>query len=149
MAVYIITLVFLVYESVVDIRKKKIDVRAAAVAGVFDMIFGLAVYGHRISNIIFGAGVGILLIVCAWISRQRIGYGDGIVFIVLGMCMEPEKVLGILWGSMLLAGIYGTIKIMALKKSRSYALPFIPFVTAVYVVVFIAKLCQGEGGFLA
>lgn len=145
MAVYIITLVFLVYESVMDIRKKKIDVIAAAVAGIFDIIAGLAVYGHRISNIIFGVGVGFIVIVCAWISRQRIGYGDGIIFIVLGMCMEPAEVLGILWGSMLIAGIYGTIKIMALKKSKSYALPFIPFVTVAYVVVFIALLCQGRG----
>ena len=69
----------------------------------------------------------------AWVSKQRIGYGDAVIFMVLGMCLEPVRVLGILWISMLMAGVYGIVKIIAFNKSRSLALPYIPFVTIVYV----------------
>lgn len=77
--------------------------------------------------------IGYFLALLAWVSKQRIGYGDAVIFMVLGMCLEPVRVLGILWISMLMAGVYGIVKIIAFNKSRSLALPYIPFVTIVYV----------------
>ena len=135
MAVYIITFILLIYESIVDIRQMKIDVRAAIIVFIFDIVVGLTCYGRHIESMAIGAIVGGLLIFLAWVSRQRIGYGDGIIFVVIGICMEPLELIGILWCSTLLAGIYGMIKIIVCKKGRDYKLPLIPFVTAAYAAM--------------
>ena len=92
-------------------------------------VFGLSLLVQPHDGII----LGIFLALLAWVSKQRIGYGDAVIFMVLGMCLEPVRVLGILWISMLMAGVYGIVKIIAFNKSRSLALPYIPFVTIVYV----------------
>lgn len=92
----------------------------------------LLFYGHTGINILYGIILGIFSAACMGI-KQRIGYGDAVIFMVLGMCLEPVRVLGILWISMLMAGVYGIVKIIAFNKSRSLALPYIPFVTIVYV----------------
>ena len=42
--------------------------------------------------------------------------------------------------SMLMAGVYGIVKIIAFNKSRSLALPYIPFVTIVYVCMLISGI---------
>ena len=127
----------LIYESVIDIRYKKIDVRVAIAACIVSILIGCIFYGHTVINILYGIILGIFLALLAWVSKQRIGYGDAVVFMVLGMCLEPVRVLWILWSSMVMAGVYGMVKIIVFNKSRSLALPYVPFVTIVYVGMLI------------
>lgn len=143
MAAYIIMLVMLAYESVIDIRERKIDIRAVLAAGITSMLVGVFFYERPVIFILYGIILGGVLIMLARISRQRIGYGDAIIFMVLGMCLEPVRVLGILWVSMLMAGVYGMIKIILFNKDRNLALPFIPFVTIVFSGMFILNVING------
>ena len=121
MGTYLIVMFMLIYESVIDIRYKKIDVRAVIAACAVSIPAGCIFYGHPVINILYGIILGIFLALLAWVSRQRIGYGDAVIFMVLGMCLEPVRVLGILWISMFMAGVYGIVKIIAFNKSRSLA----------------------------
>lgn len=145
MAVYFIILAMLVYESVVDIKHMRIDVRAAVAAGILGVAVGRLVYGQPVIWLLYGFIIGGLVSLMAWISRQGIGYGDGVILAVMGLCIEPSVVLCILWVSMLAAGIYGAVGIFRGRRTRASALPFIPFVTAVYVVVFVFFMFM-EGG---
>lgn len=137
MVTYLIVMFMLIYESVIDIRYKKIDVRVAIAACIVSILIGCIFYGHTVINILYGIILGIFLALLAWVSKQRIGYGDAVVFMVLGMCLEPVRVLWILWSSMVMAGVYGMVKIIVFNKSRSLALPYVPFVTIVYVGMLI------------
>ena len=121
MVTYLIVMCMLIYESVIDIRYKKIDVMAAIAACAVSIPVGCFFYGHTGINILYGIILGIFLA-------------------LLGMCLEPVRVLGILWISMLMAGVYGIVKIIAFNKSRSLALPYIPFVTIVYVGMLISGI---------
>ena len=143
MAAYIIMLVMLAYESVIDIRERKIDIRAVLAAGITSMLVGVIFYERPVIFILYGIILGGVLLIIARISRQRIGYGDAIIFMVLGMCLEPVRVIGILWVSMLMAGVYGMIKIILFNKDRNLALPFIPFVTIVFSGMFILNVING------
>lgn len=140
MVTYLIVMFMLIYESVIDIRYKKIDVRAAIAACIVSILIGCIFYGHPVINILYGIIFGGFLIMLAWVSKQRIGYGDAVVFMVLGMCLEPVRVLWILWSSMVMAGVYGMVKIIVFNKSRSLALPYVPFVTIVYVGMLISGI---------
>lgn len=145
MAVYVIILAMLVYESVVDIKHMRIDVRAAVAAGVMGVAVGRLAYGQPLAWLLYGLLTGGLVSLMAWISRQGIGYGDGVIFAVMGLCIEPSVVLGILWVSMLAAEVYGAVGIFCGRRTRGAALPFIPFVTAVYIVMLVFFMFGGGG----
>lgn len=145
MAVYFIILAMLVYESAVDIKHMRIDVRVAIAAGVLGVAVGRLVYGNSLIWLLYGLLIGGFMCLMACISRQRIGYGDAVIFTVMGLCIEPSVVLGILWVSMLAAGIYGAVGIFRGSRAREAALPFIPFVTVVYAVALVFFMFMGGG----
>ena len=91
MVTYLIVMCMLIYESVIDIRYKKIDVRAVIAACAVSIPVGCFFYGHTGINILYGIILGIFLALLAWVSKQRIGYGDAVIFMVLGMCLEPVR----------------------------------------------------------
>lgn len=142
MAVNAVVLALLIYESVVDIRRLKINIIPAAVVGVFGLLMNTLVYKRPVWWMA-GLAVGLVLLLAALVSRERIGYGDGIIFLVLGVCVEPESVLWILWLSMLAAGIVGCVGVIRGKRDRKSAMPYIPFVLAAYVAVFLLKMAGG------
>lgn len=141
MIVYIIVILMLIYESVVDIKKKYIHIWPVAVAGIMGAALNVGMYGVKASDIIGGAAVGGILLLMAFVSRQQIGFGDAAVFLTLGLCLGPVRALWVLWLSMLAAGIVGIVGILRKKHGWRSQLPYIPFVTACYFVL-LPFICQ-------
>ena len=142
MAVNAFVLALLIYESIVDIRRLRINIIPAVMVGAFGLLMNVLVYKRPVWWMA-GLAVGIVLLLAALISRERIGYGDGVIFLVLGVCVEPVSVLWILWLSMLAAGIVGCVGVIRGKRDRKSAVPYIPFVLAAYVAVFLLKMAGG------
>lgn len=139
-----VVFVMLLYESMVDLRTKSIDIAAAVLVGIIGIIFNFFVY-EKSGQWLCGIAIGAAIILSAWISRQRIGYGDGIIFTVLGLCMEPVRLLWLLWFSVLAAGVYGVIGIITGRRNRTSKLPFIPFVAGCYAVLSTVWLFENIG----
>ena len=142
MPVNIAVLILLLYESVVDIIKRRINIIPAAAVGVLGMIMNGFVYKRPVWWLA-GMTAGVMLILAAFISRDRIGYGDGIIFLVLGACVEPSVVLWVLWISMLAAGIMGGILIIGGKRGREKPIPYIPFVASAYMLTCVLRMTAG------
>lgn len=66
MGTYLIVMFMLIYESAIDIRYKKIDVRAAIAACAVSIPVGCIFYGHPVINILYGIILGIFLALLAW-----------------------------------------------------------------------------------
>lgn len=143
MVVYLIVLAMLIYESIVDIKFMKIDVRAAVIMGIAGVVVGRLLYAYPVIWLLYGVLIGGLLIFTSWLTKKRIGYGDGIIFAVMGLCINPAGVLWVLWASMLVVGIYGFVGVICGRRKKEDALPFIPFVTVLYALMFIFVLCGG------
>lgn len=143
MIVYIIVGLMLVYESVVDIRRKYVHIWPVAVTGFAGAMLNLSIYGIKAAFIIGGAAIGGMLLLMAFVSRQQIGYGDAAVFLALGMCLGPVNVLWILWISMLAAGAMGIVGIFRKKHGWRSKLPYIPFVSVGYIVL-LPFICQAK-----
>ena len=141
MIVYILVILMLIYESVIDIKKKYIHIWPVVAAGIMGAMLNVGIYGAKVSDIIGGAAVGGVLLLMAFISHQQIGYGDAVVFLVLGVCLGPVRVLWVLWISMLAAGIVGIVGILRKKHGWRSQLSYIPFVTAGYFVL-LPFICQ-------
>lgn len=135
MIVYIMVALMLIYESIVDIKKRYIHIRPVVVTGLLGGILNIALYGHKTDFLLEGAAVGGILLLMAFASRQQIGYGDAVVFISLGICLGPAGALWVLWLSMVGTAVAGLVKLIRKKGGWHSKLPYIPFVTSGYMVL--------------
>ena len=135
-------LVGMLAASVIDIRKRKIPLYLMIGLMVFAIITHIIYERLSITEMIFGAGMGIVLIGVAIVSREKIGIGDGIIFVVVGLFMGFFGSMIILWYSSIIAALAGLILCIIRKfdheKLKDVTLPFAPCVLAgiiIYVLI--------------
>ena len=117
----IIGSLFLGICSVTDIKSKKIYLN---VCFVF-MILGVLLNG--ISGIIIRILPGILIGILAWVTKESIGYGDGAVFVVIGMIYSMKILINICVLSFLLSALYCMGMLFMGKRNRKDKVPLSPF----------------------
>lgn len=81
-----------------------------------------------------GILIGVALLIFARISRESIGFGDGWLFVVTGVYLNLWENLVLLFGSMVLAGVFATVCLVLKKKNKDDRLALAPFVLTGYVV---------------
>ena len=120
-----------------DIKIKRIRLVVVNAFAILGIVFHL-IY-ERISwvDMLGGAAVGVVLLIVGYVSKERIGYGDGLLFMATGIYLGFWNNLVLLWLSTTLAGIYGLILMLLKKKKKEDEIPLVPFVLAVYVVSLI------------
>ena len=124
---------WLLGSSVMDIRARRIPVwmlvlgsglSAAAVlyqkSGYFDLLRGVM--------------PGLLLLAIAFATKKA-GYGDGIVLSCLGMVLGGEKGLLLFGLSSFLLALCSLVLLVFRKVGRSTEIPFLPFLTAAWIVI--------------
>ncbi len=120
-----------------DIKIKRIRlvvVNAFAILGVI-----LHILYQRISwiDMICGALLGVILLIIGYFTKEKIGYGDGLIFVATGIYLGFWNNLILLWLSTTLAGIYGLILMIFKKKKKDNEIPLVPFILGVYVLSLI------------
>ncbi len=120
-----------------DIKIKRIRlvvVNAFAILGVI-----LHILYQRISwiDMICGALLGVILLIIGYFTKEKIGYGDGLIFVATGIYLGFWNNLILLWLSTTIAGIYGLILMIFKKKKKDNEIPLVPFILGVYVVSLI------------
>ena len=100
-----------------DIKIKRIRLVVVNIFAILGVI--LHIIYERISwlDMIGGASIGVVLLVIGYFSHEKIGYGDGFLFMATGIYLGFWNNLVLLWLSTSLAGIYGLI-LMLLKKKK-------------------------------
>lgn len=88
------------------------------------------------SHLLWLSGIlpGILLLFTAWITHQEIGYGDGLVLAVTGLCLGFSASVFILMAGLLFLAPVSLFYLVCKKAGRKKTLPFIPFLTAGYLL---------------
>ena len=122
--------VFMAVCTITDIRKKEIPVAVVALSGLallFYVIFGGK---KQWMDILYSLMPGMLLLMLSYCTRESIGYGDGLVVLVIGICMG----MGICIAAICAAAL------LALRKAGGKSrIPFVPFLSVGLGVVFIAQ----------
>lgn len=131
----IMVCILLIYESVSDIRSRRVNVIPMAFVGGMGIAVNSIIYERTVLWLAAGAALGIGLLFISFFTRQRIGYGDGILFITLGLCFGIGKCIWILWLSLILVCIAGIWCMLVKKTGRKLALPFFPFVTVCVLIM--------------
>ncbi|MCR4705284.1 MAG: prepilin peptidase [Lachnospiraceae bacterium] len=126
-------MLYLIKASYTDIRKRRISVWE--VAAIALILFLLALIGGCMEKErLYSMIPGLIILFVAYVTNEQIGYGDGLIFLLVGMHTSIMELMGILLLSLFFCTIL-SIGLLILKKCEKRAsLPFIPFITGAYLV---------------
>lgn len=116
-----------------DIRKHSISILLTA--GVFLAAVFLRIWRGEYAALAAGILPGICLLGLSWMTKQALGYGDGLVESVLGALLGWKKAVEILMGAFLLAAVFSAAALAAHRLGRKSELPFLPFFLGAYLIL--------------
>ena len=120
-----------------DIKIKRIRLAVVNIFAILGIVFHIIYERITWLDMLGGAAVGVLLLIIGYFSKEKIGYGDGLLFMATGIYLGFWNNLVLLWLSTSLAGIYGLILMLFKKRKRDSEIPLVPFMLAVYVISLI------------
>lgn len=122
--------VFLIFCSVQDIKEKKLSVKMLVSAGILflalSFLFEEISWERRMENMLPAATAFML----AFLTREKIGYGDAACLAVLGSVVTGGVLWGAIFGGMVLLSLCSVVLLVQKKAAGDTTLPFIPFLTA-------------------
>ncbi len=136
----IILLCALAAFSWVDIKKKELPLLLLGACAAAGLILCLATGEPSLTGMLGGICVGGVLLLCALASRESIGTGDGLLFIVTGIYLGLWKNLMLLFFAAAACAVFGLIMMLTKKFTRKHAFPFVPFVLASDVAMLVLML---------
>ena len=126
-------LVFLGLNTISDIRTKKILIWSAWVFGVFGLIYGFISAELIFSQTIVTLLPGMLFLAVSKVTKESMGYGDGIVVLVMGVFISMQKLVSSLMLALLFAALWSIILMVFCGKKKQADFPFLPFVLLGYI----------------
>lgn len=134
-----ILLLYLIVLAVYDWKEQKIPLilaggglAAALAVNMYQIFCHMENWRWLTTSILLGILPGIYMLTVAYLTGKA-GYGDGITLINLGM-LTNYKTCVLIWGiSMVLLSIVSVGLLCLRKAGRDTRIPYLPFLTAVYV----------------
>ena len=122
-----IELMFLGIGTYYDVKNQELSLRFLLLfllAGIFCNIF---FQYQSLSDFLIGGCIGSVFLGVGWLTKEEIGYGDGIGIVILGILKGWRGLVPMMVMAFLLSGIYGVWKLIGLKESGDSTMPFFPF----------------------
>ena len=127
--------VFLLWEGICDLRKKKISVKCAVVFGIIGLFLDFFELKECWPSLLGGLLIGIVILVLSKITDEKIGYGDGYVLTVTGILLGFRWNLTLLFMSLWLAAIVSVVLLFLKKAKKKTELPFVSFMMPGYILL--------------
>lgn len=128
--------------SIYDIRWKKIPVLILSIGGIWafiEILINIVKQGFlktcMLSLIAIIPGVG--LMVLAHLTEKKVGLGDGILLMLIGILEGIGKVLLIFCVGLFLQSLFAVVLVMIGKADKQTRIPFVPFLLAARIILFI------------
>lgn len=123
--------VWLVAQGGLDLKYKEIPLWLAVFGGVAGL--GFCVFERRSpGELLLACLPGVIALIFSKLTREVMGYGDGIVFLVMGIYVSLERLLAIGMLAFTIAGVVALILLVVFRKKGEYRIPFLPFLALAY-----------------
>ena len=136
------TLVILVGSSIYDIFKKRIPLQILLVGGVWAVIcLVISVVTSGVDALYSGLcgllpGAGLLLL--GYLTDHKVGYGDGILLMIIGLLEGAQKVFLIFCAGLFLQSLLAVILLIMKKADKQTQIPFVPFLFLAQIILLFA-----------
>lgn len=118
--------------GIFDIKSKKIPFAVLGAGGIWSVIglvFKAAETGipQTLLFVLTAIVPGAILVVLSFLTEKKIGYGDGIVLMILG-CMEgAETAFLVFCTGLFLQSLFAVGLLIVKKADKQSCIPFVPF----------------------
>ena len=126
------TLIFLLFSSFLDIRKREISIPVTLMFGLAGGAYSIKT-GRTMTDYLIPAAIGIFILACSILTRGQVGMGDGWLLMALGCMMRMESYIQMACIGMLLAAACSGVLLLVFRKSRKTEIPLVPFLLLGYV----------------
>ena len=133
---YIMAGICLLIQGLWDVRTKEIPMWISICFGGCSFLYSICMQ-RSWTSILLALVPGVVCLMLGCVTRQAIGYGDGILITALGMLYSIEELLEICMVAMLFACAAGLILLIVFKKEGNYEIPFVPFLFMGWMMVYI------------
>lgn len=125
--VKILVIAMLSITSIMDLRCKKINLFLLIPFLMSGIICNLYYQLLPITSLVGGVGIGIVLLIISFVTRGKIGSGDGVILMVTGIFLGFYDNLLLLLSATFLSAIVGAFILCIKGMNKNYEIPFIPF----------------------
>ena len=126
------TLLFLLFSSFLDIRKREISIPVTLLFGLAGVVYSVR-SGRTMTDYLIPLGIGILILGGSVLTRGQVGMGDGWMLLALGCMLRMECYIQMACIGMLLAAAYSGVLMLVFRKNRKTEIPLVPFLLLGYV----------------
>lgn len=118
----------LIANSIWDIRRRKISLAVTALLGIVGIVLRISLQEIQFADIAMALSPGVLCLLLAAVSREKVGYGDGLLLLATGCCLKGQEMLAVWMMALGLAGLWALILCIFFHRGKGYEIPFVPFV---------------------
>lgn len=129
-----IVAIILMFLSWQDIRKKKINLGFCVISITFII---LASFLFHLKSLLFmtsGILVGVFIMIISYITREAIGMGDGVAFVITGLAAGGVINFEILIISLFLASFTGMYLLIFKKSNKKETMAFLPYIAISFIL---------------
>ena len=128
----LLLLLYLGAASYTDVKRKTVSMRMAVLFGVLALAVEIYVK-DPVFVWLAGAVPGCFLLLLSRVTREAVGYGDGVTLAVIGLFTGFAQAMGIFMGALLILCPVALL-FLIWKRDRKMTLPFVPFLLAAYLL---------------
>lgn len=138
-----IIIIFLFYGAYCDIRDRCISKMYLVLFGMTSLVFilnelkekGIAI--ETFSKLLYAILPGIIMLAISKITQEQIGYGDGLLMMILGLYLGWKDLIVVFSISLIIIMAASVMIYIFRSKLKYKGIPFIPFLFISYLLVFI------------
>lgn len=130
-----IELLYLSLGSYLDLKKRLLPVKFLLFFCFLGIFCNLVFRYQHLGEMLVGILPGSLFLLVGKLTKEEIGYGDGMVIMTLGLYEGFRGILPVITGAFVLSGFYGVCSMIFWKKSGKDSFPFLPFLLVLFVGV--------------
>lgn len=128
-----VALILVAYLTKQDVESRLLSASVLVLSGILGIIYLILIRGQEF--VLIGESIlpGLILCIVSLLSKEALGYGDGITVMVIGLWCGSIFVMQMLLTGFVLSGLYAAI--MCLRGCREN-IPFLPFLLTAMEVSF-------------
>ena len=111
--------------AVYDIKTKSVSLIAIAVSAVGVLIYRLFA-GTGMAELAAGLIPGLLVVMLAFVTKESIGIGDGLMLCVLGMFCGWRRCLAAFGLALVISAVFAMVLLVCRRAGRKTEIPLLP-----------------------
>lgn len=116
-----------------DLKWKRINLYILIPFLVSGIICNLSYQLFPIASLLGGVAIGVVLLMISFVTRGKIGSGDGVVLMVTGLFLGFYDNLLLLLSATFLSALVGAFILFIKGMNKNYEIPFIPFLLLSFI----------------